>query len=102
MDPALLNELVKQAPATVAVIIIVYIFIRYLKQCGDRDARLEELRTQSTKEIGESCHLFQREMISRHEVIYSRLADSLDKKTNALENLDRKVEGLIKSVTPKS
>jgi stress-induced morphogen len=41
-------------------------------------------------------------MISRHEVIYSRLADSLDKKTNALENLDRKVEGLIKSVTPKS
>lgn len=96
----ILSELIKQAPATVAIIVTVVYFLRHLSQEADRrdsaDKRreaIENRKIESIRQIGDSCHEFQSSSAVRTEAMVARVQHSLDRNTETLgrtgEVLDR-------------
>lgn len=97
---SILSELIKQAPATVAIIVTVVYFLRHLSQEADRrdsaDKRreaIENRKIESIKQMGDSCHSFQTASSTRTEAMVARVQQSLDRNTEIMgrtgEVLDR-------------
>jgi hypothetical protein len=73
----ILLEISKQAPNTVALMIVVWFFLNYMKH---RDQQ----HTEVMKEIGDSCHAFQKEISSEATAALNRTVVALDRNSEAL------------------
>ena len=51
-----LPDLAKTAPGIVAAVILVYLFMQYLKKRDDSDKEMEKLRQGTIERIGDNCH----------------------------------------------
>jgi hypothetical protein len=76
MDPTWL-ELAKQAPSLVVLVILVVLFLRHLKEISAGFER-------AIKDIGNDCHLFQKETSERTSAALTRNTIALDRNSEAL------------------
>lgn len=84
MTETLVIEAAKQVPALAVLVFIVMRFLDHMKNG-------EQTRNASFKELGDSCHLFQAQMMTRYELLMARYEstnratqDSLNENTKAL------------------
>lgn len=107
MDNAF-TTLVATAPSAAAVIYVVILFLKHLKEDRDCREREEVLRNSVLETLGKSCHDFQLELSERSEKRDRRVQDAIDRNTAALannttmlgrashviESIDRHMEGM--------
>ena len=86
-------ETAKQAPSLCVLVFLVLVFLKHLKEDGDRRERLEQQREASLRALGDSCHEFQKEMSVKSAETITRNTTALERNTEALGWHSRKING---------
>lgn len=78
-------ELLKAAPAVGALVVIVIIFVSYVRSRDDFDLKREEINRKFIKDLSDTCHTVQVE-------ITKKTADSIVANTEATNRLRETIE----------
>lgn len=84
----IIADLVRQSPSVVAIVCVVAYFLNYLEAMESSRRELDAERSKSIKEIGESCHAFQRELASEYAVVGKEMSAALRENAKAFNRLE--------------
>ena len=77
-------EIAKQIPNLAVLVFLVRQFILHMHEEGNRRERLDESKAKLLKDIGDSCHAFQREIATETTSALSRNTTALERNSEAL------------------
>ena len=83
-EMSLWNDLVRQSPSAAAVVITVLIFVKFLRDMGERQDKADERREETLSKLGDSCHSFQHEIHTQAASILAKSSDVIERNTEAL------------------
>jgi len=87
-------EVAKQIPSLAVLCFLVIAFIKHLTAEGDRGERMESSRNKALKEISDSCHESQREIVKETTMALARAATVIDRNAEVLGKTIHVIERL--------
>lgn len=79
-----LTEMLKQAPIVAALVYMVVLFLKHIRESDTVRETLLSKRDEALSRLGDNCHEFQRSMATRNDETFVRMADAMDRNTEAL------------------
>ena len=59
-----------------AIVFIVVVFLRHIRDKEERDVKIEAARSEAIKLAGEACHAHQRDLTDRIEAVFEKVSTS--------------------------
>lgn len=84
LDGNIVIEMVKQVPQMVALIAVVWYFLRHIEKDAERKEKTELERIKTTREMADSCHTFHEESAAKNEACFLRVSQAVDNNSVAL------------------
>lgn len=80
----LLSEMLKSSPTAAALLVVVILFIRYLRDCRAAELERDKADRKAMEAMGVRCHEFQRAVHLQTTEVIGRCSEALDANTAAL------------------
>ena len=101
----IVTELVKQVPQMVALIAVVWYFLRHIEKDAERKEKTEQIRTEAAKLLAENCHAFHEQSFDKSEACFLKVSQAIDNNSQALgknsEVLSRATDVLSRATDPR-
>jgi hypothetical protein len=87
------EELVKQLPSAAAIIVVVFVFVRFLKEESGRRERSESARATALETMGDGCHEHARQLNERASAAIDGAGEAIKENTKALGTIAELMRG---------